>query len=115
MAAGYYARKTGGDALCRALREPRVDGNPHHRFTRMVLDRWALDEPNRIRLLSACDTRLGWLLEEAEAQGDEEMELLTSVRAQHCRERGECDTDLLADAGLFLGIPASLPFRYMDK
>lgn len=115
MAAGNYAKRVGGDALCQALRAPRLDGNPPHRFTKGVLDRWALDEPNRFRLLVADATRLDWLVEAAEAQGDAEMELLTSVTAQHRREQGNVDTDLLAEAELALGMPDSLPFRYLDK
>lgn len=54
-------------------------------------------------------------MEAAEAQGDAEMELLTSVTAQHRREQGNVDTDLLAEAELALGMPDSLPFRYLDK
>lgn len=115
MAAGYYAKRVGGDALRQALSVPGLDGQPPHRFTKNVLDRWALDEPNRLRLLVADATRLGWLLEAAETQGDVEMELLTSVTAQHSREQGNGDTDVLADSELFLGMPDSLPFRYMDQ
>lgn len=114
MDAGHYAKRIGGEELRRALNTP-VDGLPPHRFTKGVLDRWALEEPNRVRLLCADPVRVEWLLDAAQDQGDQERELLTSVEAQHRREAGELDTDLLADAGFSLGMPESLPFRYMDR
>lgn len=115
MNAGHYARHTGGEALRRALRQPGPDGRPPHRFTRLVLDRWALEEPNRVRLLCADPVRMEWLLDAATDQGDQEREWLTSIEAQHRREAGELDTELLADAGFPLGMPDSLPYRYTDK
>lgn len=114
MHAGHYAKRIGGDELRRALNTP-VDGMPPHRFTRLVLDRWAFEEPNRVRLLCADPVRVEWLLEAAADQGDQECELLTSIEAQHRREAGEMDTDLLAASGLPLGMPDSLPFRHMDR
>ncbi|MGP9655867.1 hypothetical protein [Halomonas sp. AOP35-4E-18] len=115
MDAGDYARSIGGEALRKSLRIPGPDGRPPHRFTKLVLDRWVLDEPNRMRLMCADATRLGWLLEAAQEQGDVEMELLTSVSAQWRREGGEIDTDILAGAGIAMGMPDSLPYRDMDK
>lgn len=115
MDAGHYARSIGGEALRRALNTPGPDGLPSHRFTKRVLDRWALEEPSRIRLLCADPVRVEWLLDAATEQGDQEREWLTSIEAQHRREAGELDTDLLADAGFPLEMPNSLPYRYMDK
>lgn len=115
MDAGDYARKIGGKKLVKALSELGRDGFPLHRFTKLVLDRWALEEPNRIRLLCVDAVRIGWLLEAATDQGDKECELLTSLEAQHRREAGELSTDLLADSGLPLGIPDDLPYQHMDK
>ena len=115
MHAGHYAREVGGDELRWALNAPGLDGLPPHRFTRLVLDRWALEEPNRVRLLCADSIRLEWLLDAAQDQGDQERELLTSLEAQRRREAGELDTDLLAASGLPLGMPDSMPFRHMDR
>lgn len=115
MHAGHYAKRIGGDELRRALNAPGLDGLPPHRFTKGVLDRWALEEPNRVRLLCADPVRLEWLLDAAQDQGDQEREVLTSLEAQHRREAGELDTDLLATSGLPLGMPDSLPFRHMDR
>lgn len=115
MDAGHYAKHMGGEALRKALRIPGPDGRPPHRFTKLVLDRWALDEPNRVRLLCDDATRLGWLLEAAEEQGDREMVLLTDETAQRRREAGELDTDILAGAGLALRLPESLPYRHLDN
>lgn len=114
MNAGHYARQTGGEALCKSLRIPGPDGRPPHRFAKFVLDRWALDEPHRMRLLCADATRLCWLLEAAQEQGDVEMELLTSVSAQWRREGGETDADLLLEAAIPLGMPVHLPYRHSD-
>lgn len=115
MNAGHYAKQTGGEELQRALVVMRVDGMPLHRFAKLVLDRWALDEPNRVRMLCADPVRVEWLLDAAADQGDREQELLTSLEAQHRREWGEMDTDLLAASGLPLGMPDSLPYQYMDE
>ena len=114
MNAGHYAKRIGGEALRQVLNVPGLDGLPPHRFTRLVLDRWALEEPNRVRLLCADPVRLEWLLDAAQDQGDQERELLTSIEAQHRREAGELDTDPLVASGLPLRMPDSLPFRYMD-
>ena len=113
MNAGHYAKRIGGEALRQMLNVPGLDGLPPH-FTKLVLDRWALEEPNRVRLLCADPVRLEWLLDAAQDQGDQERELLTSIEAQHRREAGELDTDLLVASGLPLRMPDSLPFRYMD-
>lgn len=116
MDAGHYAKKIGADVLATALREYRdLDGARCHRFTRMVLDRWALEEPNRCRLLCADPVHLEWLLDAAQDRGNIERELLTSVQAQWQRECGNMDTDLLRESGLPLGMPDDLPFRYMDE
>ena len=115
MNAGHYAKQTGGEELQQALVVMRVDGMPLHRFSKLVLDRWALDEPNRVRMLCADPVRVEWLLDAAADQGDREQELLTSLEAQHRREWGEMDTDLLAASGLPLGMPDSLPYQYMDE
>lgn len=115
MNAGHYARKIGGEALRKSLRIPGPDGQPLHRFTRLVLDRWTLEEPHRVRLLCADATRLDWLLEAAHDQGDREMELLTSETAQRRREAGEMDSDILAGAGIALGLPDSLPYRHVEN
>lgn len=61
MDAEHYARSIGGEALRKSLRIPGPDGRPPHRFTKLVLD-----EPNRVRLMCADDTWLGWLLEAAQ-------------------------------------------------
>lgn len=114
MSAGHYAKRIGGDELFRALTAPGLDGLPPHRFTKLVLDRWALEEPNRVRLLCANPVRLEWLLDAAQDQGDQERELLTSIEAQHRREAGELDSDFLAASALPLGMPESLPFRHID-
>jgi hypothetical protein len=114
MNAGHYAKRIGGEALRQMLNVPGLDGLPPHHFTKLVLDRWALEEPNRVRLLCADPVRLEWLLDAAQDQGDQERELLTSIEAQHRREAGELDTDLLVASGLPLRMPDSLPFRYMD-
>lgn len=114
--AAHYAKRVGGDELATALREYRdPDGARCHRFTRLVLDRWALEEPNRVKLLCQDETRLAWLLDAAQDQGNQECEWLTSLEAQHRREWGEMDSGLLAMSGLSLAMPDSLPFRYMDK
>ena len=116
MDAGHYVKKVGGDVVAPSLQKYRnSDGALCHRFTKMVLDRWALDEPNRVRMLCADPVRVEWLLDAAADQGDRERELLTSLEAQHRREWGEMDTDLLAASGLPLGMPDSLPYRYMDE
>ncbi|KJZ03078.1 hypothetical protein TW86_22915 [Halomonas sp. S2151] len=115
MHAGHYAKRIGGEALRQVLNVPGLDGLPPHRFTKLVLDRWALEEPNRVRLLCSDPVRVEWLLEAAADQGDQERDLLTSIEAQHRREAGELDADLLAASGLSLGMPDSLPFRHMDR
>lgn len=114
MHAGHYAREVGGDELRRALNTP-VDGLPPHRFTKGVLDRWALEEPNRVRLLCADPVRVEWLLDAAADQGDLEMNLLTSEEAQRQREQGMMDTDILMESTINLRMPESLPFRHMDR
>ncbi|MGP5191842.1 hypothetical protein [Vreelandella alkaliphila] len=116
MDVGHYVKKVGGDVVAPSLQKYRdLDGALCHRFTKMVLDRWALDEPNRMRLLCADPVKLEWLLDAAQEQGNIELELLTSVAAQHRREWGETDVDLLFDSGLSLGIPAHLPYQYSDE
>lgn len=116
MDTGHYAKKVGGDVLLESLRRYRdPDGERCHRFARLVLDRWALEEPNRVRLLCADPVRVEWLIDAAQDQGDVELELLTSVAAQRRRECGETDTDVLTSAGLSLGMPDSLPFRHCDR
>ncbi|MGP9680217.1 hypothetical protein ACT3TC_16480 [Halomonas sp. AOP27-A1-41] len=116
MNAGHYVKKVGGDLVAPSLQTHRdVDGERCHRFTRLVLDRWALDEPNRVRLLCADLNKLEWLLDAAQEQGNIELELLTSVEAQRRREWGETDSDLLLDSGLSLGMPDLLPFQCSDK
>lgn len=116
MDAGHYVKKVGGDVVASSLQEYRdCDGALCHRFTRLVLDRWALDEPNRVRLLCADTVKLEWLLDAAQEQGNIELELLTSVKAQRRREWGETDVDLLLDSGFSLGIPSQLPYEYSDE
>lgn len=116
MDSGHYAKNIGGPLLAETFRHYRdPDGGRCHPVAKRVLDRWALEEPNRIRLLCADPVRAEWLLDAATDQGDLELELLTSIEAQHRREAGEMDTDLLAASGLPLGMPNSLPFRYMDR
>ncbi|MGP9555895.1 hypothetical protein [Halomonas sp. AOP43-F2-13] len=114
--AGYYFKKLGdSNTLAASLRGYRhLDGGRPHRFTRLVLDRWALEEPNRCRLLLADPVRLGWLLEAAQDQGNRELELLTSLEAQRQRENGMMDTDILMEANLNLRMPNSLPYRNID-
>ena len=113
--AGVYALKIGGDPLRQMMRLPLDNGMPTHRFTKMVLDRWALDEPNRFLMLCQDEGRMEWLLEAATEQGDREMEMLTSVDAQRQRENGMMDTDIYQDANLNLRMPDCLPYHYLDK
>ena len=91
-----------------------LGGRPRKQFAGLVLGRWALGGRDRGRLLWAGPVRLEWLLDAAQGQGGQERELLTSIEAQHRREAGELDTDLLVASGLPLRMPDSLPFRYMD-
>lgn len=63
MSAGHHAKRIGGEELQRALNVTRVDRMPLYRFTKLMLDRWALDEPNRVRMLCANPVKLEWLLE----------------------------------------------------
>lgn len=116
MDAGHYVKKVGGDVVAPSLQKYRdSDGALCHRFTRLVLDRWALDEPNRVRLLCADSVTLEWLLDAAQNQGNIELEMLTSIEAQRRREWGETDVDLLFDSGLSLGVPELLPYQYSDE
>lgn len=113
--AGAYAKQLGGQMMIQALSQPGVAGTPPHRFTKLVLDRWALEEPNRFKMLCQDETRLEWLMESAEEQGDLEMNLLTSEEAQRQREQGMMDTDILMESTINLRMPESLPFRHMDN
>lgn len=112
---GAYALQIGGDALMQLMKHPGENGMPAHRFTKLVLDRWALEEPNRFRMLCQDETQMEWLLEAATEQGDREMELMTSLEAQRQREGGMMDTDILKEANINLRMPESLPFRHMDR
>lgn len=115
MDSGHYAKNIGGTLFAESLRQYRdPDGDRCHHFTKRVLDRWALEEPNRVRLLCVDPVRIEWLLDAAQDQGGVELELLTSVVAQRRRECGETDSDLLLDAGVALQMPGSLPFRHSD-
>lgn len=113
--AGAYALRIGGDAMRQMMKQPGENGMPTHRFTKLVLDRWALDEPGRFRMLCQNETQMEWLLEAATEQGDREMELMTSLEAQRQRENGMMGTDILKEANLNLRMPESLPFRHMDR
>src|SRR5690554_720365 len=112
--AGAYALKIGGNALRQLMKQPGENGMPTHRFTKLVLDRWALAEPSRFRMLCQNETQMEWLLEAATEQGDREMELLTSLEAQRQRENGMMDTDILKEASLNLRMDESLPYRRLD-
>ena len=116
MDSGQYARNIGGPLLAESLRHYRdPDGDRCHPVAKRVLDRWALEEPNRVRLLCADPVKIEWLLDAAQDQGGVELELLTSMAAQRRRECGETDTDLLLEAGVALQMPDSLPFRHCDR
>lgn len=112
--AGAYALRIGGDAMRQMMMQPAENGMPTHRFTKLVLDRWALTEPNRFRMLCQNVTQMEWLLEAATEQGDREMELLTRLQAQRQREDGMMDADILKEASLNMRMPDDLPYRHLD-